>query len=1122
MAGVPPRVPDHELVQRIGQGAYGEVWLARNIMGSWRAIKVVWRDRFTSERPYEREFAGIREFEPVSRLHPSQIDILHVGRDDEAGCFYYVMELADDQTAGREIVPERYSPRTLGSDLQRGGRLGEEDCLRLGVALCTALEHLHAQGLAHRDIKPGNIVFINGQPKLADLGLVAKTDEALSFVGTAGFVPPEGPGSAQADIFSLGRVLYEASTGLSGSDFPELPTRLAEGGDAALAQELNLVVLKACAPDPRRRYGSAAEMREELELLLAGRSVQKLRRAEKRAADFRRFGVAAAVIAVAAVGVTTLAVRSASHARAARQNAEKLELERRSNLIRTGVANALRRIEQGDLAGSLPWLVEAAALESDAAAREMHRLRLASLLERIPPIAHAFFHDGVVNRVSFSPDGRRLLSASQDGTAKVWSLEDPVAPVEMKQAGEVTWAAWDEAGARVVTSGADRMARVWDAATGEPLTPPLVHAGIVWRAVFSADGRRVASTGGDGRTKVWDAATGRLEFAIDTGGEGRAVAFSPDGSLVATAAFAYPGNVQVWDVAKAEKAVGPLDRPGAVSWVTDLKFSPDGRRLAFSSWARCAVFDATTGEELIRGWGHGEEVLSVDWSAHDPGGAYVVSASNDQTARLVHGATGQVIATLRHDQPVTRAVFSRDGTRIVTTSEDGTARVWSLDGSPRTPPLRHSGRVLTADFGAERRWAATAGYDGMVRVWDLAALEAMPPVVEHAGMVRDAVFTSEGARAFTADNSGKVHVWDTAAQAEACAPLVVGSRVARLVLSHDESRLLALAGRTAVLFDARTCRRELTLEAGGELLTAAITKDGQEIISLAAGDLLSHYLNQRIRIGAGPVTVQRWSAQTGKPVGTPLEIAAEAAIGALSADGRYAAVGFDGDSPAFQLWDVKERRAVREPTAVPANLWHIEFSPDGARVATASAQSPHSGGAGIAQIWDCASGLPVTAPLRHEHSIYHVAFSQDGTKVITASQDATARIWSAVTGEPLTGPLRHKWKVAHATFSGDGRLAVSASSDGSAHVWDVSTGDLVTPPLKHRSRVYNAWFSPCNRQMITSEGDGRAHLWSLPRHIPPDEELVRQATLLAAERRDPQFGVVPLARGELRQLWERR
>src|ERR1035438_258673 len=106
-----PKVPDHELIRLIGSGSSGQVWLARNALGFYRAVKIVQEQVFKHRRPFEREFNGILKFEPVSRLHDGLVDILQVGRNEDAGYFYCVMELADDVATGPNILPATYSDR---------------------------------------------------------------------------------------------------------------------------------------------------------------------------------------------------------------------------------------------------------------------------------------------------------------------------------------------------------------------------------------------------------------------------------------------------------------------------------------------------------------------------------------------------------------------------------------------------------------------------------------------------------------------------------------------------------------------------------------------------------------------------------------------------------------------------------------------------------------------------------------------------------------------------------------------------------------------------------------------------------------------------------------------------
>lgn len=255
-----PPIPEHELIRPIGSGSGGTVWLARNALGTCRGVKIIRAESSRRRRSFQSELDGVHKFEPVSRLHDGLVDILQVGGSDAAGYFYYVMELADDVNSGQMIDPERYVPRTLAHDLKQRGRLPIGECVRLGAAIASALGFLHRHGLLHRDIKPSNIIFVNGFPKLADIGLVSKISESGRQIGTLGFIPPEGAGTIRADVYSLGKVLYEISTGRDRNDYPELPENLTDSTEDRDLVRFNKIVIKASRAIAERRYESADEL----------------------------------------------------------------------------------------------------------------------------------------------------------------------------------------------------------------------------------------------------------------------------------------------------------------------------------------------------------------------------------------------------------------------------------------------------------------------------------------------------------------------------------------------------------------------------------------------------------------------------------------------------------------------------------------------------------------------------------------------------------------------------------------------------------------------------------------------------------------------------------------------
>lgn len=262
-----PAVPDHEMLRCIGKGAYGEVWIARDVLGRYKAVKTIRRDAFEDQEPFDREFRGLQKFTPISRSHPGLVHVLHVGRNDVEGFIYYMMEIGDDVAVGQVIVPETYTARTLGADLERHGRIPMVTLLEHGVQILEALAHLHGHQLVHRDIKPANILFVDGRPKLADVGLVASIaapGQEVSLVGTRGYMPPEGHGTPSADLYSVGKLLYVAASSRSVQHFPAVPRAIveAEGGDGFA--EFMGVLLRACEPIPEERYQDARSFMEDL------------------------------------------------------------------------------------------------------------------------------------------------------------------------------------------------------------------------------------------------------------------------------------------------------------------------------------------------------------------------------------------------------------------------------------------------------------------------------------------------------------------------------------------------------------------------------------------------------------------------------------------------------------------------------------------------------------------------------------------------------------------------------------------------------------------------------------------------------------------------------------------
>jgi WD40 repeat protein/serine/threonine protein kinase len=1047
----------YKLLEQIGEGGFGVVFMAEQQQPLRRKVALKVLKPGMDTRQVVARFEAERQ--ALALMDHPNIAHIFDGGETASGRPYFVMELVrgipitdfcdHNQLAVRERL-ELYV-----SVCQAVQHAHQKGIIHRDLKPSNVLVTLHDDKAVVKVIDFG-IAKATGQ-QLTEKTLFTNFGQ---MIGTPLYMSPEQAQlsgldiDTRSDIYSLGVLLYELLTGTTPFDKERLRTaayeeilriireeepakpsaRISTLGQAATGVsanrqsdpkrlvhlcrgELDWIVMKALEKDRNRRYESASAFAADVQRYLQDEPVHacppsswyRLRKFARRNKRIAVLTAAAILLLLAATGVSSYFAIQADQ-RAQDAFAQKGRADASAKRADENAAKAQRLTaelaldkgqllgEQGNANGALLWMARALKLAPADAGdlRAVIRRNLGAWSGRIFPLRAILRDKDRVFAVAFGPDGKTILTGTEDSTGQLWdtATREPI---------------------------------------GERIGAPFMHSPTKdFSVAFSPDGSTMVAGGPDNTVRLWDVATRKLRWSRQIEGQMNFAAFSPQGGTVLIAWLKTKGgSAQLWDVATGKPRIPALehDRP-----VCAAAFSPDGKTwvIEFGSWmdergTGVAYFLDSHGHEIEPPLEHSPHALSLCLS---PDGKMLLAACWDGKVWFWDRRTRQEGPPLTHGAPASALQFSPDGKMLLTGSFDQTARLWDLAGKPLSPPLRHEGLVFSVAISPDGKALLTGSGDHTARLWGVATASSLGPVLPHEQMFFPLAFSPDGRTILIRDpaDRARLRLRDAMTGENVGEPLQNNCPFFGGAIGRDRKTVVTLGvDHRLRIWNATTGKPVANLNSGDLLEAVACSPDGRTVLT------------------GSWKKAQVWDGTAGwhdrKEPDKMIEHPFEGPIFAVafSPDGKSLLTG--SANRAAQLWNAATGKPIGDPLNQPGGVFALGFSPDGKVVLTGGSDS-------TAQLWNTTTGKPLGPPLTHQGAVHAVAFSSDGKTALTGSDDKTARLWDTATGKPIGPPLLHPGPVRHVAFWHDGKTVLTAGEDpltpahrgrGLAQFWQLST-----------------------------------------------------------------------------------